>query len=43
MARVGVKRNAFRVMDGKSELKISLGRHRCRRENIIKVDVNNKM
>jgi hypothetical protein len=43
VARTGGKENAFRVMVEKSELKISLVRHRCRRDNSIKVDVKNKM
>ena len=42
MARIGGKGNAYRVLDGKTELKISLGRFRLIRENNIKVDVKNK-
>ena len=35
MARIGEKGNAYRVLVGKSEMKISLGRHRRRREDDI--------
>jgi len=41
VARIGEKGNVYRVLVGKSELKISLGRRR--RENDIKVDVKNKL
>jgi hypothetical protein len=37
----GEKRNSYRISVGKPEGKRTLGRHRRRRENNIKIDLNN--
>jgi hypothetical protein len=39
VARMGEKRNAYRILFGKPEEKRSLGRFRCRREDNIKMDL----
>jgi hypothetical protein len=39
VARMGAKRNAFRILVGKSEGKIPLGRPRCRWVDNIKIDL----
>jgi hypothetical protein len=36
---MGVKRNAYRILVGKQEGKRPLGRHRCRWEDNIKMDL----
>jgi hypothetical protein len=38
-ARMGEKRNAYRILVGKPEGRRPLGRHRCIWEDIIKIDV----
>jgi hypothetical protein len=35
---MGERRGVYRVLVGKPEIKKPLGRHRCRLEDIIKVD-----
>jgi hypothetical protein len=39
MARMGEGRGAYRVLVGRPEVKRPLGRHRCRREDNIKMDL----
>jgi hypothetical protein len=39
VARVGERRGVYRILVGKPEGKRSLGRHRCRWENNIKMDL----
>jgi hypothetical protein len=39
VARMGEKKNAYRILMGKPEGKRPLGRHRCRWEDTIKMDL----
>jgi hypothetical protein len=42
LARMGEKRNAYRMLVGKPERKIPLGRPRCRWVDNIKIDVRER-